>query len=327
MASGGLSLQEAIEQAASEIAEKLPAGTRIAIIDFESESPQLSDYIREELTGALVNSKLEVADRVNLERLRKELNLQLSGEVDDASAQSIGKFLGVQTVVTGQFINTGSRYRFRANSIAVETAKRETATRLDVAASRDLRELIAALNRHTATPRAEERTEQTAKAAEPAKPAEAPKPAEPAKPAEAPKPKETPKPAEAPKPKETAPAKSTPPADESNKRGIRFLDSGNYDSAITAFSDAIKSDPKFAAAYNNRGLAYSFKGNNDRAIADYTQAIKLDPYFALAYGNRGVSYQNIGQTRLAIQDYETALDYDPYLGWVAERLDALTGAW
>ena len=49
----GLSLPEAIEQSAQKTASELPKGSRVAIVAFESENNNLSDYIMEELTGAL----------------------------------------------------------------------------------------------------------------------------------------------------------------------------------------------------------------------------------------------------------------------------------
>lgn len=112
---------------------------------FDSESEQLSEYIMEELTGALVNTRMEVADRSNLAYVYKELNFQASGDVSDESAQSIGKFLAAELVVTGELINTGPRYRLRVSSITVETAIRAASTRLNVRKDQNLSSLIAAL--------------------------------------------------------------------------------------------------------------------------------------------------------------------------------------
>jgi curli biogenesis system outer membrane secretion channel CsgG len=115
----GVSLAEAIERSAENIAaEKIAAdmlsGRRVAIVAWESPSPGLSDYIMEELTGALVDWGMEVADRQNLEYVYKELNLQMSGEASDESARPIGKFLGADLVITGQLTELGGPYRYRA---------------------------------------------------------------------------------------------------------------------------------------------------------------------------------------------------------------------
>jgi hypothetical protein len=51
----GIPLEEAIEQSAAELAGELPAGTRVAIVAFSSEHKNFSEYIMDELTGALVD--------------------------------------------------------------------------------------------------------------------------------------------------------------------------------------------------------------------------------------------------------------------------------
>ena len=60
-----------------------------------------------------------------------------------------------------------------------------------------------------------------------------------------------------------------------------------YDKAIADYDQAIRLDPKYAAAYHNRGLAWYAKKEYDKAIADYDEAIRLDPKYAVAYDNRG----------------------------------------
>ncbi|MDR2767137.1 MAG: hypothetical protein LBB82_02295, partial [Treponema sp.] len=93
-AGAALSLDQAIAVSAADIAGKLPAGTRVAVVAFESPHLNLSDYIMREVTGVLVDGRLEVADRNNLPYVYQELNYQMSGAVSDESAIGIGKFLG-----------------------------------------------------------------------------------------------------------------------------------------------------------------------------------------------------------------------------------------
>ncbi len=68
------------------------------------------------------------------------------------------------------------------------------------------------------------------------------------------------------------------------------LASSNFDLAITRLTEAIRLDPKDAAAYFNRGVAYILEGEYDRALADYTEAIRLDPKNVEARINRGYLY-------------------------------------
>ena len=56
-----VSLMEAIEQSAEQIARSLPRGSRVAVVAFESESGNLSDFIMNEFTGAGVVRQAEAA--------------------------------------------------------------------------------------------------------------------------------------------------------------------------------------------------------------------------------------------------------------------------
>ena len=58
------------------------------------------------------------------------------------------------------------------------------------------------------------------------------------------------------------------------KKIIKLL-KGDYDSAISDYTKAIKLNPQFAAAYNIRGLAYALKGLKDLAISDFKKSTNL----------------------------------------------------
>ena len=53
------------------------------------------------------------------------------------------------------------------------------------------------------------------------------------------------------------------------------------------------------------------KGDNDRAIADYTEAIRLDPKNAAAFNNRCMARALAGQLEQALEDCETSLTLRP----------------
>jgi TolB-like protein len=121
-----MSLDGVIIQAAKDVETRLSSGSKLAVLNFTSTAEIFSDYVIEELTGALVmNRKVTVIERKSLDLIRKEMNLQLSGDVSDDSAQAIGKQLGAQAIVTGSLTNLGDVYRFRVKVINVETARIE----------------------------------------------------------------------------------------------------------------------------------------------------------------------------------------------------------
>jgi tetratricopeptide (TPR) repeat protein len=140
-----VSLMKAIELSAEKIDGELPKGSRIAIIAFESENENLSNFIMEELTGELVDRGFEVADRQNLDYVKKELNFQQSGAVDSSQALKLGQFIGADMSITGQLINAGSSYRYRTTAIRTEKGSHTSAVRLDVLNDADMKSMIATL--------------------------------------------------------------------------------------------------------------------------------------------------------------------------------------
>jgi hypothetical protein len=101
-------LDEAVRGSAAYLVEQLTPGTKVAILNFSAE-PAVSNYVIEELTVFLVNDrKLIVVDRSELELLQREMDFQLSGEVSDESAQSIGQRLGAQTIISGSLSPLGT---------------------------------------------------------------------------------------------------------------------------------------------------------------------------------------------------------------------------
>ena len=116
---------------------KIPPKSRVAVLNFTSDYPKLSDYIIEELIGYIVNDNaLTVVDRANLDKISKEMDFQLSGEVSDETAVSIGKKLGAQIIILGAITPVGNIYRLRIKAISVETTQILGMQNVDVAQDR-----------------------------------------------------------------------------------------------------------------------------------------------------------------------------------------------
>ena len=122
--------------------------------------------------------------------------------------------------------------------------------------------------------------------------------------------------------------------------GNRYYFNGNYQSAISEYSQAVDLNPGNAIAYRNRGTAnanlkrfshsaedftkvieleptnasgyigrgaaYIYLTKYNSAISDLTKAIELNPNDSMAYYNRGICYQAIGNTDRAQADYNKA---------------------
>ena len=114
----------AIQNASVYLRQRLPEGSKIAFINIQSSYPAFSEYVIEGLTEITVNDgRLTVVDRQNLALIQEEMNYQLSGEVDDETARSIGKKLGAQFIITGVFAILGEKHLLRIRAIDVETAR------------------------------------------------------------------------------------------------------------------------------------------------------------------------------------------------------------
>ena len=139
-----LGLDAAIQQASKEINDSLPAGNKVALINFSSPSDVFSDYVLEEMSIFIVKEKkLVVVDRREIDLLRKEMNFQMSGEVSDQSAQEIGKVLGAQSIVSGSLVNMGDTYRFRTKVIEVNSAAIQASSSISFNDSPQIQHLLA----------------------------------------------------------------------------------------------------------------------------------------------------------------------------------------
>ena len=102
---------------------RLPKGTKLAVLHVGSESPNLAEYVLEEIVGHFVNSSsLVLVERDNLSVLEREIDFQLSGEVSDETVLSLGRRLGAQTVLTGSIELRDNVFRLRIRAIDIETA-------------------------------------------------------------------------------------------------------------------------------------------------------------------------------------------------------------
>ena len=117
-------LDVAIRDASDYLNDNIPKGSKIVILNVESNSANLSEYVIDELIANAVNDKnFSVVDRRQLEAIQSEQKFQMSGAVDDKDALAIGKFFGAQTIISGAMREIGSRYRLTIRALSVQTAQ------------------------------------------------------------------------------------------------------------------------------------------------------------------------------------------------------------
>ena len=128
-----VSLDQAIQTSTKTVETGLPKGAKTAVLTFTAKSQAFSEYIIDELATALAASKnLQVIDRQHTNAIRREFNIQFSGDVSDDEVKRIGHQLGAQYVVTGSLVDIGTAYRFRVAAINIETAVREGSSSLNI---------------------------------------------------------------------------------------------------------------------------------------------------------------------------------------------------
>ncbi|MDR0525959.1 MAG: SUMF1/EgtB/PvdO family nonheme iron enzyme [Spirochaetaceae bacterium] len=128
-----MSLHEAVQASARYLEQNLPKGLKVAILEFTSPSEPLSNYVIEELAGALVNGgRLTVVDRRDIDLIRREMEFQLSGNVRDESVKQLGVMLEADSIIAGALVNTGTNYRFRIHAINVESSVLEASIPLTI---------------------------------------------------------------------------------------------------------------------------------------------------------------------------------------------------
>jgi len=117
-------LSRAIRDVSHHLNSNIPAERMIAFVNVQSESAELSNFIIDDLIANAVTDRVfTVVDRQRLDYIRAEQNIQLSGEVDDETARSIGSFLGAHTIVSGRVSAFGGHFRLTIRALDVETAE------------------------------------------------------------------------------------------------------------------------------------------------------------------------------------------------------------
>ena len=117
-------LEEALTNAAATLINAMPGNMTIAILSVYSDDSASAEYVIDELEFKLVDArKFKIVDRRRLEQIRREQNFQMSGDVSDDSAVSIGNMLGANIVITGDISRSGASNRLVLRALDVTTAQ------------------------------------------------------------------------------------------------------------------------------------------------------------------------------------------------------------
>ncbi len=124
----GVTVDNALKQAAKQFSSSLKNGTTVAILGISSSYGELSKLT----TNVVQLRKLKVVTRANLDVIKKEMNFQLSGEVSDETMQQLGAKTGAETVISGTFKPLGTFYVLDIQAFDVTTAAIQDTYRVTV---------------------------------------------------------------------------------------------------------------------------------------------------------------------------------------------------
>jgi len=161
----GLTLPAALPAQGPDPATAKATTVAILYFDYDGKDEELS-YLRKGLTQMLVADLSDVdgirlVERVELEAVLKELELNRSPKIDRASANAVGKLLGARHLVLGNYFQLYGTLQVNARVVEVETgtvravgARRKATEFLELEAelAGKLRERLTAIAKDSASP-------------------------------------------------------------------------------------------------------------------------------------------------------------------------------
>ena len=99
-------------------------------------------------------------------------------------------------------------------------------------------------------------------------------------------------------------------AHELYNRGVRYIQDGNLEAALSDFNQTIKYDPKYADAYYNRAYVYTKLNDFESALQDYDRTVELNDKNAEYLLMRGNAYYFLDRYPEALLDYTRAIEID-----------------
>jgi lipoprotein NlpI len=81
--------------------------------------------------------------------------------------------------------------------------------------------------------------------------------------------------------------------------------------AVAPFTEAIKLDPNFAAAYDRRGDAYLKSGQFKESVADFDKFLQFQPKFAPEHWRRGIALYYAGRFADGVKQFDIHRTVNP----------------
>ncbi|MDA7947480.1 MAG: tetratricopeptide repeat protein [Hyphomicrobiaceae bacterium] len=113
------------------------------------------------------------------------------------------------------------------------------------------------------------------------------------------------------------------PGDVSYIDGNSLFSGGLYERAAAKYEEALEDNPRHLPAMRALANSYVQTKNFEKALTAIQHAIRVDPNFGGNYAIRGIIYDHLGDYKQAIQDYERAVELFPEVKEGMHWLDKL----
>lgn len=105
------------------------------------------------------------------------------------------------------------------------------------------------------------------------------------------------------------------------EKGNAALSVGQYETAISHYTEAITLDPNNHVLYSNRSAAYAKAENYPLALVDANKTVELAPTWSKGYSRKGSALAFLGKFDEAIAAYEKGLELEPGNAQLAAGLE------
>jgi TolB-like protein len=123
-------LSDAVGRSCEKLIGDLPRNSTVAVLSISASDKDSSAFVLDEIEYQMVDAKkFKMVDRKTLDTIRQEQEFQMSGEVSDASAVTIGNMLGASIVITGSITGSSNTNRLTIKALDVKTAQIVVMTR------------------------------------------------------------------------------------------------------------------------------------------------------------------------------------------------------
>lgn len=115
-------------------------------------------------------------------------------------------------------------------------------------------------------------------------------------------------------------------ADELKNKGNAAFAAGDFETAISAFSEAIQLDSQNAVLYSNRSAAYASLKRWEEALEDAQRTTQLKPDWGKGWSRLGAALQGCGDLNGALEAYKSGLAVDASNVQLQRGLEAVQSA-